>query len=278
MAPRRGRAGPPLGSKVCRGRRPGCTAVWRIYRQSAYCLAESGLVTIIGAGGVGKTRLAIEIAHGAVPEYRDGVVFVDLAVLGEAGLVPTAVATALGISLGSNEATVDLITRQLKSRSVLMVLDNCEHLVDAAAELAQTLSVALPNLRVLATSREALSCAGEQVYYLAPLVPPTVVAGSVDAALQNAAIALLVDRVHAADSRFALTEGGAASRQPVTSAAGSTDCRSPSRWRAPGRRPSGWAGWQPGLTRRSSRRSVPAGPRRPAINRWKQRWIGATAC
>ncbi len=125
-------------------------------------LAESGLVTIIGAGGVGKTRLAIEIAHGAVPEYRDGVVFVDLAVLGEAGLVPTAVATALGISLGSNEATVDLITRQLKSRSVLMVLDNCEHLVDAAAELAQTLSVALPNLRVLATSREALSCAGEQ--------------------------------------------------------------------------------------------------------------------
>lgn len=173
-------------------------------------LAANRLVTLTGPGGVGKTRLALEIAQRALPLLRDGACFVDLAVLGDAGLLPSTVATALGVALRPDEPPLEPIARRLKSQSLLILLDNCEHVIDAAASFAEGLLQRTSTVRLLATSREPLACAGEQVYRLAPLALPSADVTRAEAALESGAVALLVDRVRAADSGFALTDAGAA--------------------------------------------------------------------
>lgn len=136
-------------------------------------LAEARLLTLTGAGGCGKTRLAIELAKGAVPRFRDGVLLVELAGLRNPELVPHTVAAALDVRERSGEPLSAVLAERLRPQQLLLVLDNCEHLAAACKELARTLLRACPSLHLLATSRTPLGLAGEILYRVAPLAVPT---------------------------------------------------------------------------------------------------------
>jgi predicted ATPase/DNA-binding SARP family transcriptional activator/DNA-binding CsgD family transcriptional regulator len=135
-------------------------------------LAMTRLLTVTGAGGSGKTRLALEVAGDLVASYPDGVWLVELAPLSEAELVPQAVAGVLGIKEQSGQRLTDTLIEALRTKSVLLILDNCEHLVDLAAHMVDALHASCPRLRLLATSREALDVAGEVRWSVPPLSIP----------------------------------------------------------------------------------------------------------
>ncbi len=154
-------------------------------------LASSRLVTLVGPGGIGKTRLGVEAARHAFADHPDGVWLVELASLSDPALVPHAVAAVLGVRERPECALLDTLAAWLANKRLLLVLDNCEHLVDACAALVERLLPAAANLRVLATSREALDIDGEAVRP----VP----------ALGSEAVRLFVDRARAAKAGFAPT-------------------------------------------------------------------------
>ena len=124
-------------------------------------LADNRLVTLTGAGGVGKTRLAVQVAAEIAAEFGDGVWYVDLAPITDPDLVPVAVARALGLPDQPGRSTMDTLLRFIGDRQMLLVLDNCEHLLDASAALVVGLLGACPRLTLLATSREPIGVAGE---------------------------------------------------------------------------------------------------------------------
>jgi predicted ATPase/class 3 adenylate cyclase/DNA-binding NarL/FixJ family response regulator len=124
-------------------------------------LAESRLVTLTGAGGVGKTRLAVQVANQLAAEYAEGVWYVDLAPITNPELVPVSIARALGLPDQPGRSTMDSLLRFVRDRHMLLVLDNCEHLLDASAELVLALLGAAAGLTLLATSREPIGVAGE---------------------------------------------------------------------------------------------------------------------
>jgi len=168
---------------------------------------EHRLVTIVGAGGIGKTRTAIQL----VPDPAlEGVWFVELAPLTDPALVAGSVASALGIAEQSDRPVLDALVQAVKARRMLVILDNCEHVVDEAARVAETLLHACPEVRLLATSREPLRIGGERVYRLPPLAfPPKGAAlGAVDA-LRYGAISLFAERAVAADASFRLSDESA---------------------------------------------------------------------
>lgn len=169
-------------------------------------LAQDRLITLQGPGGIGKTRLAVEAALRLEAAFPDGAVFVDLAVVREGGGVAVAAARALGVDLNGYVPPLEAVTRHLAGMRLLILLDNCEHVADAAAELAEAVLAAAPSAGILATSRERLACAGERLLPVAPLsVPAGAVVGAATA-LEAAAVALLVDRVQAIDRHFVLTD------------------------------------------------------------------------
>jgi predicted ATPase/DNA-binding SARP family transcriptional activator/DNA-binding CsgD family transcriptional regulator len=135
-------------------------------------LAMTRLLTLTGAGGSGKTRLALEVVRDLVGAYPDGVWLVELAPLSEGRLVPQAVAKAVGVPEQSARSLVDALVEALRAKEMLLVLDNCEHLVEAAARLVAVLLDSCPRLRILATSREALSVAGESRWPVPALSVP----------------------------------------------------------------------------------------------------------
>jgi non-specific serine/threonine protein kinase len=135
-------------------------------------LTGSRLVTLTGVGGVGKTRLALRAAAGLRRAFRDGVWLVQLDQVRDEALVAQAVAGALGLQDRAGYAPAAMLAEYLAGRQLLLVLDNCEHLVDAAAKLADVLLRAAPGLRVLATSRESLNMTGETVLAVPPLAAP----------------------------------------------------------------------------------------------------------
>ena len=156
-------------------------------------LQRSRLVTLVGVGGVGKTRLAIESAKHALDTAVDAIAFVDLAALADPALVPAHVAASLGVREAPGQALTAAVAEQVGSADFLLVLDNCEHLRAAVAGLAQTLLSTSAELRILATSREALDVAGEAPYPVSPLGFP----GPDDdrsAVRESDAVRLLVDR------------------------------------------------------------------------------------
>ena len=124
-------------------------------------LAENRLVTLTGAGGVGKTRLAVQVADQLAGEFADGVWYVDLAPITDPELVPVTVARALGLPDQPGRSTMDTLLRFVRDRQMLVVLDNCEHLLDASAELVVALLGGAPGLTLLATSREPIGVTGE---------------------------------------------------------------------------------------------------------------------
>ena len=162
------------------------------------------LLTLTGPGGVGKTRLALAIAGDVAAHFRDGAVFVDLAPLADPGLVATAVAAALGITPGPDRPVTEAIVSHLRSAQALLLLDNCEHLLVAAGDLAAALLAGCPALQVLSTSRAALHMRGEQIVPIPPLAAPSAGA-ALDVVRAAPAAALFVERSRAVDPHFALT-------------------------------------------------------------------------
>ncbi len=138
----------------------------------ARLLAEQRLLTLTGPGGSGKTRLALEVGRQAQPDYDDGVWLVELAALGAGELLPQTVAAALGVRERTDESLLDSLLGHLRPRHSLILLDNCEHLLDACAELVAALLAACPDLRILATSREPLGIPGAGVWLVPPLSLP----------------------------------------------------------------------------------------------------------
>ena len=166
-------------------------------------LEERRLVTVTGPGGSGKTRLAAEAAGRVADRFADGVWLAELAPVTDPALVPSVVAAALGVREQAGVPAVEAVARVLAGLQLLLVLDNCEHVIGAAARLCAGLLGACDEVRVLATSREPLAVAGEARYRLAPLALPDLedLAGAAGAE----AVALFADRARSADARFTLT-------------------------------------------------------------------------
>ena len=160
-------------------------------------LEQVRLITLTGTGGTGKTRLAVEAAAGAVDRFRDGVWLVELAGVADPTLVAAQVMTALGVRQAGDVPVLEALIYRLRSAELLLVLDNCEHLLDACAALAGALLRAAPGLRVLATSRELLGIPGEVSYPVRPLDLPPETADAQQAG-RAAAVRLFLDRGSAA--------------------------------------------------------------------------------
>ena len=161
-------------------------------------LAGNRLVTLTGAGGAGKTRLAVEIVARIAAEFGDGVWYVDLAPITDPGVEPVALARALGLPDQPGRSTMDTLLRFVRDRRMLVVLDNCEHLLDASADLVVALLGAAPGLTVLATSREPIGVAGEVSWRVPSL------------SLADEAIELFTDRARRVRPDFAVSDDNAA--------------------------------------------------------------------
>jgi predicted ATPase/DNA-binding CsgD family transcriptional regulator len=170
-------------------------------------LAASRLITLTGAGGCGKTRLSLQVAANLSDAYDDGVWWIELAPLVDPMLVPQAVAIVLNVREQPNQSILDSLMDYLHSKNMLLVLDNCEHLIDACAHFANTILSACPNLRILATSREALNIAGESAWTVPSLSLPDVAQQLPFTELsQYEAVQLFVDRAVAVQPGFKLTD------------------------------------------------------------------------
>src|SRR5215207_325509 len=179
-------------------------------------LSMTRLLTLTGAGGCGKTGLALEIARNLVGTYPDGIWLVELAALSKPELVPQAVATALDVPEQAGRLLEDTLADHLRRRDLLLVLDNCEHLVDGAASLAEALLSVCPKLRILATSREPLGVPGEAVWTVPPLsLPDADGESTVESLIRFEAVRLFVDRARSRLPAFDLTDKNAASTASV---------------------------------------------------------------
>ncbi len=174
-------------------------------------LAHHRLVTLTGVGGIGKTRLALRLATEVLDAHGDGVWFVDLAPVSDPRLVVHAVAATLGVREEAGQSLVEALQRFVEDRALLLVLDNCEHLLEACAQLARDLLQAGRNSTIVATSREPLHVPGEATLPVAPLPAPEP-AGDLapDALCGYAAVQLFLDRAIDASPDFALTRKNAA--------------------------------------------------------------------
>ncbi|WP_431229064.1 winged helix-turn-helix domain-containing protein [Burkholderia contaminans] len=166
-------------------------------------LQDARIVTLVGAGGIGKTRVAIEAAARADARFPEGTVFVSLATVACPRFVPDALAGAFGIAQPTGALTLEAVLAAVARRRMLLVLDNCEHLLDAAARIASALTDADDGLCVLATSRESLRIHGERVCPVLPLDVPDEGAAEHDA-MRASAVQLFAARARAADPRFPL--------------------------------------------------------------------------
>ena len=174
----------------------------------AVLLVPGRLVTLAGPGGIGKTRLAREVARSVAHRFPDGVWLVELAGLYSPDLVVSAVAQVLGVRESSGRPLVDSLSEAVAGSSLLLVLDNCEHVVDACAELATALLRASPGLHVLATSREVFGVDGEVVWTVPPLSAPRGETTAAEA-MHHASVRLFVERARLSRKTFELTDQNA---------------------------------------------------------------------
>ncbi|MGV2290184.1 winged helix-turn-helix domain-containing protein [Trinickia sp. YCB016] len=199
---RASRAAPAHGMPVCASSLVGREAT---IADIVDALATTKVVTLVGAGGIGKTRIAIEVAARIGNRFSDGVVFVPFAPVSDPRFARDALAGALGLAMPAGRLSLDDIAADLAGRHMLLVLDNCEHLIDEVAQIASTLSDGNDGLYVLATSREALRVPGELLYRVQPLDVPDE-GGTAEDILRASAVRLFIDRAQAADPRFPLDE------------------------------------------------------------------------
>src|SRR5258706_8981186 len=212
-------------------------------------LTGARLVSLVGRGGVGKPRLAIRIATDLGRGFPGGAWLVELADVRDPALVTNAVMAALDLRDQAPVEPVALLRSYLRDKELLLVLDNCEHQLDAAARLIDDVLRAAPGVRAIATSREPLSVAGEHVLPVPPLDLPSSHAESLAQTSQNDPVRLFVERAAAAAGSFQLTDANPAAVADV--------CRR--------------AGWAAPRTARSPGWARGRGPRRPPARRWAAR-------
>ena len=173
-------------------------------------LSKTPLLTLTGSGGAGKTRLALKVAADLLPDFPDGVWLVDLAPLFDPSLVPQTVAVVFDLHPTDNLSLTDALSDYFRQKRLLLLLDNCEHLIEACAKLADTLLRSCPEVRILATSRESLNVAGEIVFRVPPLaLPDPQQPQPFESLAQFEAIRLFTVRAAAARSEFELTQANA---------------------------------------------------------------------
>src|SRR5580700_3164411 len=172
-------------------------------------LSRQRMVTVVGAGGIGKTTVALAVAERMMASYEHGVWLVDLAPLSDPRLVPSAVATVLGLQIRGEDPLLGLIDA-IKDNRMLLLFDNCEHVIDAAAGLVTAVLSRGSGVRILATSREPLGTTGESEYHLEPLgLPPASSRLTAAEAARFPAVQLFVERVSAIVEDFGLTDANA---------------------------------------------------------------------
>jgi transcriptional regulator with XRE-family HTH domain len=170
-------------------------------REVEHLPADTRLLTLTGIGGCGKTRLALEVGRAVIDQYPDGVWLVELGPLADPALVTPRVATALGIRETAEQPLMSALSNALRKRHMLLVLDNCEHLLDACAQLIDGLLWTCPDVRVLATSREPVGIGGESVWRVPSLeLPDAEPSPTLEQLGENPAVQLFVQRAAAAQS------------------------------------------------------------------------------
>ncbi len=178
-------------------------------------LDSTHLLTLTGTGGTGKTRLSLQVAADSLEKFQDGVWLVEFATIDDSGLVPETVAAALNVRQETDRPLVATLTNYLRAKNLLLIFDNCEHVVAACARLAEALLRACPQLRILASSREPLGIAGETAWPLPPMSLPEhwrELSGGANAAerlLEYEAVRLFAERAAQARATFQLTDENA---------------------------------------------------------------------
>ncbi len=167
-------------------------------------LAKNRLLTLVGAGGIGKTRLALQLAAEVKDAYRDAVWFIDFAPLDDPELVPNVAAQTLGVQQSAGKPLVEALCRHVFGQRLLLIFDNCEHVLDASARLAEAMLRGAPEPTIIATSREPLRIGGEQIYRLSTLSLPDSSA-NMESIRQSDSVMLFVDRAQHQRPEFALT-------------------------------------------------------------------------
>lgn len=173
-------------------------------------LEKTRMLTLIGPGGTGKTRLSMEVANEVLLQYPDGVWLVELAPISDPLLLPQTAARAIGLRDEPHRPVIDMLCDYLYDKQLLLLLDNCEHLVEACAQLADRLLHACPQLRILASSREALGISGEKLYLVPSLQLPDLQSSlTVETINQYEAVRLFTERASAVTQKFRLTDENA---------------------------------------------------------------------
>jgi predicted ATPase len=172
-------------------------------------LTSSHLLTLTGPGGTGKTRLSLQLAAEVLPEYAQGIWLVELAPLTDPALVLPTIASTLGLREMPGVSLEDLVTRYLCDKHLVLILDNCEHLVETCAVLADRLLHSCPHLKILASSREALGITGETIYQVPPLALPSSDDLSAETLSRAEAVQLFVERAAAVQPGFKLNDHNA---------------------------------------------------------------------
>ena len=181
-----------------------------VVAEVAALIRKSPLVTLVGSGGVGKTRISLQVATNLLDTFDDGVWFIELAPLSSGEYLPSTVAQIMSIQLHSAGDPLELLIDELRSKDALLIFDNCEHLVDAAGRMVAAILRGSPRIRVLASSRQSLGVSGETTFRIPSLPTPDAVTNLTGAdARQYPAIALFAERAAAVDDRFALTDENA---------------------------------------------------------------------
>jgi len=162
------------------------------------------IVTLTGSGGIGKTTLALELASGLLDDFQGAAWLVELASLSDPDLVPTAVASVLGLRLGGEEISAEAVARAVGGTNLLLILDNCEHVIDAAANFVETFVRTCPRTTILVTSRETLRIDGEYVYRVPALEVPAADEEEPDQILGHSGVELFIARAKALDADFSL--------------------------------------------------------------------------
>ena len=180
----------------------------------AALVSDHRLVSLTGAGGIGKTRLGLEVARHLLPRFPDGVFVAELGPLSSPELVPATVASALGVTHVAGAVSRESVAGAVGIKKLLLVIDNCEHVIEAAAGMAEALLRANPGASLLATSREPLRVSGEHVYRVPPLDVPAEGNQDPEGVFRYGAVRLFVSRAHAAEPRY-VAEGRVAAATAV---------------------------------------------------------------
>jgi predicted ATPase/transcriptional regulator with XRE-family HTH domain len=183
--------------------------------QIKHLLTTTHLLTLTGPGGTGKTRLALRLAGEVLETVADGVWLVDLAPLMDPSLIPQTIMSVFGLREQPTAPRMDLLTAFLRAKQVLVILDNCEHLITACARVSADLLQVCPQLKIIASSREALGITGETVYRVPSLTLPDPTKVTREALAKCEAVQLFVDRARAVNSSFALTDVNASAVAPI---------------------------------------------------------------